>query len=58
MAKKSKKKEHAVFHITVGNSEYTPSKKELDNIAAMFKAANVDDSFIVTDSRISVTRIK
>lgn len=46
MTKKSKKKERTIYHITVGNSDYTPTKKELDNIAAMFKAANVDDSFL------------
>lgn len=60
MAKKNKKnkKERAVFHVTVGNADFTPSKKELDYIAALFKEASVDDSFIVTDSRICVTRIK
>ena len=60
MAKKNKKKqkERAVFHVTVGDVDFRPSKKELDYIAALFKEASVDDSFIVTDSRICVPRIK
>lgn len=56
MSKKNKK-EKAVYHIVVGDSDHHPTKSQLEAIAKAFKKAKPDGKFIATDASVTILRI-
>ena len=57
MSKKKNKKQKAVYHIIVGNSDFRPTKSHLEAVANAFKAANPEAKFVATDSSVSISRL-